>query len=196
MLTIIVFTVKCCQSGQTQAEYQKKWQKLVKNSHFPSNQNFDLNFSGYDLLVWRWVEYTQTGSKHHIFICWAEKGDSDSCYPLKLARSESDQKSLKNAPKCQISPFYLFWCPCMVKISANYVWNEFWDVLAQKSINRKKIFVFALKNHDFLEIFFGKAKIPRFELRNPIGWAFRVVLALNQWIRPKNGGRKKCTGNV
>ena len=38
---------------------------------------------------------------------------------------------------------------------------------------------------------FEKAETPFFELRNPVGWVPHVVLALNQWIRPKNGGREK-----
>ena len=65
-----------------------------------------------------------------------------------------------------------------------------------KSINKIFFFGFSPKIHDFSEIFFEKAKIPFFGLRNPVGWFSHVVLALNQWIRPKNGGWKKCTGNV
>ena len=50
--------------------------------------------------------------------------------------------------------------------------------------------MFSPKIHDFSEIFFEKAKIPFFWLRNPVGWFSHVVLALNQWIRLKNGGGK------
>ena len=35
------------------------------------------------------------------------------------------------------------------------------------------------------------SKIHFFELRNPVGWVPHAVLALNQWIRPKNRGSKK-----
>ena len=62
--------------------------------------------------------------------------------------------------------------------------------LETKSINKKK-FRFSLKIHDFSEKFFERPKIHFFELRNPVGWVPHVVLALNQWIRPKNGGREK-----
>ena len=60
-----------------------------------------------------------------------------------------------------------------------------------KSINEKKNFIFALKNHDFLEKNLKQPKIHFFELRNPVGWASHVVLAQNQWKRPKNGGVEK-----
>ena len=191
MLTIIVFTVKCCQSGQTQAEYQKKWQKLVKNSHFASNQNFDLNFSGYDLLVWRWVQCTQTGSKHHIFICRAENGNSESMYPLKLARSESNQKSLKKAENPKFGLFYTFEWTCMVKIIINFCLEWVLDRFGTKSINKKKISFFPWKSMIFWKKISETLKIHRFGLENPVGWASHVVLAQNQWIRPENGGREK-----
>ena len=63
--------------------------------------------------------------------------------------------------------------------------------MGTKSINKIFFFDFAPKNHDFSKKIFEKAKIPFFGLRNPVGWVPHVVLALNQWIRPKNGEVKK-----
>ena len=49
---------------------------------------FNLIFSGYDLLVRKWVEGTQTGSIHLIFIWRQKNADSGSMYPKNLARRE------------------------------------------------------------------------------------------------------------
>ena len=196
MLPIAFFIVKWGQSWQTLAKCLKKCSKTIKICLFGSTQNFDPVFRLYDLLVCRWVEGTQVGSKHHIFTCRAENGISGSRYSSNLARSESHRKSLKTAKNAFFGLLYWFYWSCMVKIIAIYVWNEFQEVLAQKVLMKKKIQFSPPKNHDFSKKNLKQPKIHFFELRNPVGWVPHVVLALNQLLRPKNGGWKKCTGNV
>ena len=48
-----------------------------------------------------------------------------------------------------------------------------------KSINKKKISVFAPKNPDFSKKNFESLKMPFFELRNLVGWVFHEVLMIN-----------------
>ena len=60
-----------------------------------------------------------------------------------------------------------------------------------KSTNKIFFFVFSRKNPDFPKKNLKNSKIHFFELRNPVGWVPHAVLALDQWIRPKNRGSKK-----
>ena len=152
---------------------------------------FDLIFIGYDLLVWKWVDGTQTGSIHLIFICRQKNADSGPMYPKNLARREGHWKSLKNGLKSQ----FLAKNPVLRVLYGenNYKLCLGWvsGRSGTKSINKKKNSDFTLKIHDFSKKNFGKPKIRFFGPRNPVGWASHVVLALNQWIRPKNGEVKK-----
>ena len=123
------------------------------------------------------------------------KGHFGEDIPPKFCPQWKSPKITKTAKNGMFHPEYPFWWACMVKIIANYVWNEFRDIPAQKVLIKKK-FSFLLEKPWFLEKYFEKPKIHFFGQRNPVGWACHVLLALNHWKRPKNGGRKKCTGNV
>ena len=79
----------------------------------------------------------------------------------------------------------------MMKIIAKYDWNDFQSIRTQKVLIKLFFFVFSRKNPDFLKKNLKNSKIHFFELRNPVGWVPHAVLALNQWIRPKNKGSKK-----
>ena len=70
--------------------------------------------------------------KHLIFIFRSENGHSDALYPLNLARSESDQKSLNNPKIDRFDLFYLVQWACILQIIAFYVSNEFWVIRRQK----------------------------------------------------------------
>ena len=48
-----------------------------------------------------------------------------------------------------------------------------------KSINKKKISVFAPKKHDFSKKNFKSLEIPFFDPGNLVGWVFHEVLTLN-----------------
>ena len=60
---------------------------------------------------------------------------------------------------------------------------------------KKKIRHF-LKKHDFSKKFLKNSKIHFLEPRNPVGWVPHAVLALNQWIRPKNRGGTKTVSQT
>ena len=114
---------------------------------------------------------------------------------LKISLEWMSPKITKTTKNGMFDLVYPFWWACMVKIIANYVWNEFRDIPAQKALINF-FFRFCLKNHDFSKKIFERPKIHFFGPRNPVGWACHVVLALNHWKRPKKGARKKCTRNV
>ena len=79
----------------------------------------------------------------------------------------------------------------MMKTIAKYAWNDFQSIQTQKVLIKLFFFVFSRKNPDFPKKNLKNSKIHFFELRNPVGWVPHAVLALNQWIRPKNRGSKK-----
>ena len=58
------------------------------------------------------------------------------------------------------------------------------------------IFIFSLKNHDFSKKILKNSKKPLFDFWGPLGWVPYAVLALNQWIRPKNRGQKKSVPEI
>ena len=62
----------------------------------------------------------------------------------------SPQKWLKQPKKAKFGLIYHFWWSWMVKINANYVWNEFWDASGRKSISRKKFSFFFPRKSPFL----------------------------------------------
>ena len=57
---------------------------------------------------------------------------------LKISLEWMSPKITKTTKNGIFYPVYPIWWACMVKIIANYVWNEFWDVPAQKVLIGKK----------------------------------------------------------
>ena len=93
-------------------------------------------------------------------------------HPLRFCRKGGTPKTTKKCPKMPKMPFLLFWWPDITKIVANYVSNKFWDILGQKVLIKKKISVFAPKNHDFSKKILETLKIHFFEPRNLVGCVF------------------------
>ena len=90
-------------------------------------------------------------------------------YPLKTTKI--DRKSSK-------MPFLPFWWSDIIKITANHVWNTFWDISGQKVLIKKK-FCFCPQKPWFFKKNFERLKIHLFELRNLVGWVFHEVLMIN-----------------
>ena len=145
--------------------------------------------------VWKWVQGIQVYLSYPTFIWKPKIAILGTRYTLYLARGTGRQNSLNKCKNGQFGCFFPLWGSCMVKIIINFVWNEFQEVWAQKLLI-KKIFNFRLKNNDFSKKNSKGPVIPLIEPRNSVEWVSHMVLAVNQWIRPKNDGWQKCTQNV
>ena len=113
--------------------------------------------------------------------------ESRTTKPCLEWRVVKNTKKFKKRPKIAK---IMFWWDHIIKIIGNYVWNKFrnffgifWPFLVN--------FHFLLKYHDFSNFFLENSEKPLFDLWGPLWWVPHVVLALNQWLRPKKRGTKK-----
>ena len=71
--------------------------------------------------------------------------------PPKFApKQKSPKMALKSLKKAKFGLFYLLWWTWMVKLVANYVWNEFRVVSEQKVLVKKKFRFFLPEKWPFL----------------------------------------------
>ena len=141
-----VFVIRTSQIGAKNAQNLHSWKSKIFQRHFYGVRSFlTISYPGYPDVPLTLNFHMQARKQHF-----------GGTIHLKFSPRQRSPKITKTAKSGMFDPVYPFWWAYVVKIIANYVWNEFWDVPAQKVLI-KICFSFLPEKPWFFRIFFSKS---------------------------------------